>query len=403
MDFSKVRGVNLGNWLVLEKWMSPEVFEGTEAEDEIWLNRDLSEKECRRRMRLHRDSFMDRDDFRYIAAHGFNMVRIPVPFFVFGDRPPLNGCIDYLDQAFDWAEEFGMQILVDLHTVPGSQNGYDNGGITGVCKWCRNPDEVEFALTVLERLAGRYGTREGLYGIEVLNEPISWLVYTSAPTTGKARDKEEAKGSAYVPMSFLKPFYIEAYRRLRAFLPEEKTIVFHDGFRLKKWKNFFNENGMKNVCLDTHIYLYAMELFCPISHPFIHRVYIGMERRKIEKANRYTPVIVGEWCVCSKYAHRPGRTQYNAAYAASQAGEQPDERGRWIHFDEEADRIQRERFLAAYDLQTSAWEVGSGWFYWSYQMMRDRNKPFDKEWKESWDFCRCLEHGWIPDLSRRGN
>ena len=29
----------------------------------------------------------------------------------------------------------------------------DNGGITGVCKWCKDPKEVEFALTVLERLA----------------------------------------------------------------------------------------------------------------------------------------------------------------------------------------------------------------------------------------------------------
>ena len=34
------------------------------------------------------------------------------------------------------------------------------------------PEEVEFELSVLERLAERYGTREGLWGIEVINEPI---------------------------------------------------------------------------------------------------------------------------------------------------------------------------------------------------------------------------------------
>ena len=28
-----VTGVNLGNWLVLEKWMSPDLFAGTSAED----------------------------------------------------------------------------------------------------------------------------------------------------------------------------------------------------------------------------------------------------------------------------------------------------------------------------------------------------------------------------------
>ena len=32
-----IKGVNLGNWLVLEKWMSPKLFEGTNAEDETYF------------------------------------------------------------------------------------------------------------------------------------------------------------------------------------------------------------------------------------------------------------------------------------------------------------------------------------------------------------------------------
>ena len=30
----KLRGVNLGGWLVLEKWMTPSLFAGVQAEDE---------------------------------------------------------------------------------------------------------------------------------------------------------------------------------------------------------------------------------------------------------------------------------------------------------------------------------------------------------------------------------
>ena len=30
----KIKGVNLGNWLVLEKWMSSELFKGVDADDE---------------------------------------------------------------------------------------------------------------------------------------------------------------------------------------------------------------------------------------------------------------------------------------------------------------------------------------------------------------------------------
>ena len=40
----KVKGVNLGNWLVLEKWMSPALFAGTTAEDEYYLPRQLSKE-----------------------------------------------------------------------------------------------------------------------------------------------------------------------------------------------------------------------------------------------------------------------------------------------------------------------------------------------------------------------
>ena len=45
-----VKGVNLGNWLVLEKWMSPALFEGTTAEDEYHLPRQIGRASCRDRV-----------------------------------------------------------------------------------------------------------------------------------------------------------------------------------------------------------------------------------------------------------------------------------------------------------------------------------------------------------------
>lgn len=371
---NQIKGTNLGNWLVLEKWMSPGIFDGTGAEDEIWLGRKLPADILSAKLKEHRDSYVSEEDFAFIAKRGLNLVRIPVPFFIFGDRPPYPGCVEYLDKAFDWAEKYGLKILIDLHTVPGSQNGYDNGGITGVCKWCKNPDDVEFALTVLERLAKRYGARKGLYGIETLNEPISWLVYVTAPSTGKAADKEEAKGSGHVPMPFLKQFYREAYRRLRAILPKEKTIVFHDGFRLGSWGDFFVREGMENVALDTHIYVFAMENFVPIHKPWVYRIYIHSQKRLIERVQRHTPVIVGEWCICSRYAEK----QPEAAMPA-----------------EEADRVRRERYREMAAMQLDAWNRAAGHIYWSYQLLRSRTEEPDERWKESWDLSRCLMNGWL--------
>lgn len=369
----KIRGVNLGNWLVLEKWMQPELFAGTGAEDEVWLNRRMDPEELKEKMKKHRDTFITEADFRFLKGQGINLLRIPVPYFIFGDCRPFQGCIEYLDRAFEWAEAYGLQILIDLHTVPGSQNGYDNGGLTGVCKWCKNPQDVEFALQVLERLAQRYADREALFGIEVLNEPISWLVYVTAPSTGKAQDKEEAKGSGYVPAAFLENFYTEAYKRLRRILPEDKTIVFHDGFRLRRWGKFFRNANMKNVLLDTHIYIFAMESFVPFHFPWVYRLYVKSQQRLIARIKKDIPVVVGEWCICNRYAEkcRKGAEEKEAA----------------------EQRKNRYRRIAG--MQLSAWDTSAGWIYWSYKFRRDSSEKLDESWKESWDFSRCTLLGWM--------
>ena len=169
----EIKGVNLGNWLVLEKWMSPALFEGTTAEDEDHLPRQLSKEIYEARIRVHRSEYISERDFVSIKRMGMNAVRIPVPYFLFGDRAPFVGCIKELDQAFDWAEKYGLKVLIDLHTVPLSQNGFDNGGLCGVCRWSQTPEEVDFVLQVLEKLAIRYGQREALLGIEPVNEPIT--------------------------------------------------------------------------------------------------------------------------------------------------------------------------------------------------------------------------------------
>ena len=125
----KVKGVNLGNWLVLEKWMSPALFAGTTAEDEYYLPRQLSKEVYEARIKIHRSEYITERDFVTIKSMGMEAVRIPVPYFIFGDREPFIGCIEELDKAFNWAEAYGLQILIDLHTAPLGQNGFDNGGI----------------------------------------------------------------------------------------------------------------------------------------------------------------------------------------------------------------------------------------------------------------------------------
>ena len=128
-------------------------------------------------------------------------------------------------------------------------------------RWHRSPRAVAYALDVLVRLARRYRDHAALFGIEVLNEPIDWLTYAMSPSSRQAKDRSEARGSGPIPMAFLKRFYRETYHRLRPILAGNQVIVFHDGFRLGRWRDWFVREGMRGVMLDTHVYLVMAEQF----------------------------------------------------------------------------------------------------------------------------------------------
>lgn len=360
-----IKGVNLGNWLVLEKWMSPGLFDGTSAEDEVHLWRQLSETAARERFKVHRDTWIHERDFIYLAAHGIELIRIPVPYFIFGDVPPFIGCIEYLDRAFEWARAHGQQVLIDLHTVPGSQNGFDNGGICGVCTFHQKPENVEFALTVLERLAARYRDHPALWGVQVLNEPISRQLWDAIdiPTRYPAVDPEEAAGSEPVPTEFLKGFYRDAYQRIRAAAPNA-TVVFHDGFRIAEWKGFFTAPNFENVVLDTHLYL--MELTWTKGDHTLDQYLAYVADRfapAIREAAQDVPVMIGEWCLDTAAGEA-------SALAANE---------------------RRDYFRRIAEAQFRAWEPAVAWTYWSYKLHTSDRKH------DPWDMGRAIELGWLPD------
>jgi glucan 1,3-beta-glucosidase len=340
-----IRGVNLGNWLVLEKWMSPALFDGTDAEDETQLCTDLAGVRIEERLKVHRDSYITERDFAYLSAHGFDAVRLPVPWFVFGEQPPFVGCIEYVDRAMAWAEKYGIDVLVELHTVPDSQNGFDNGGLCGVCKWHLDPDHVELALTVLEELTSRYAGRPAFWGIGVLNEPVSQELWESAdiPTRYPPRDPEYARGSEGVPTDFLERFYLDAYRRIRS-RSRDVHVVFHDGFRLDEWGDFFTRSGFERFFVDTHLYL--MMLTFTAGDQTLER-YLDHVRTEfqplVRKKGGEMPLLVGEWCL--------------DPMATTIAGLSAAERHHYLRSIAEA--------------QLESWGGAEGWFFWSYKLLLD--------------------------------
>ncbi|MCA0294814.1 MAG: cellulase family glycosylhydrolase [Actinobacteria bacterium] len=361
-----IKGVNLGNWLVLEKWMSPDLFDGTDAEDETGLCHQLAPDVLAERYRTHRSTYLTERDFAQLAALGIEAVRIPVPYAVFGDAEPFVGCIEYLDKAFAWAAAHGLKVMIDLHTVPGSQNGFDNGGLCGVCRWHRSPADVEFVLDLLERLTARYRGHSAFWAIEVLNEPISEELWVGLdiPNRYPAADPVAAAESEPVPSDFLRTFYRDAYRRIRA-VDADVTIVFHDGFRLAEWGDFFRDAGFENYLLDTHLYLMVHTWLSGEDDLAGYLRYVDTEfTPALTAAAEHSPLIVGEWCLNTS--------------AEAIVTESADTR-RAYH-----------RQIA--DAQLSAWQGTQGWFFWSYKLQVSGPAL------DGWDFGTSAALGYLPAL-----
>ena len=207
-----------------------ELFDGTEAEDEYHLLLELGDK-AESIIKKHRDTFITEDDFQWLSDTGINSVRLPVGHWHFDGTSPYFASDEYVEWAFEMAEKYDLTILLDIHAAQGCQNGFDNGGLSGVMEWHKNTEYIDHTIKFAEDLAEKYGDEPSLLGIQLLNEP-HWDI----------------------EIEIIQDYYTKAYFSVRKYLNEDKVIVIHDAFRLDQWKNFMQDSQYKNVILDTHFY-----------------------------------------------------------------------------------------------------------------------------------------------------
>lgn len=272
-------GVNLAGWLVLESWATPELFTGTGALDEAGLVRALGPKRYAEHLRQHRETFVTERDFARIATRGFDCVRLPVPWYVFGKRGPLpggfQGCVTQVDHAFDWAESHGLGILLDLAEVPVVDDGF------GAASMVSHPMSRNAAIAVLCALAKRYASRPALMGIEVLDEPVPQVRHGFSISEG-------------IPLHALRNFYRDAYDAIRRVAPESCAVVISDAGLPGSWKGFMAQRRYTNVWLDCHLYHFAADINA--SGPTGARILVERSRKALSAARSSgLPVIVGEW------------------------------------------------------------------------------------------------------------
>ncbi|RVW56256.1 putative glucan 1,3-beta-glucosidase A [Vitis vinifera] len=129
-------------------------------------------------MKEHWSTFIVEDDFKFISENGLNAVRIPVGWWIACDPTPpspfVGGSLYALDNAFTWARKYKVNVIIDLHAAPGSQNGWEHSASRdGSQEWGKTDQNIQKTVAVIEFLTARYADNPSLYAVELINEPLS--------------------------------------------------------------------------------------------------------------------------------------------------------------------------------------------------------------------------------------
>ena len=326
-------GVNLGGWLVAEKWMTPSVFAKCEAGDEYTL---VQTDRGRRQLATHHRVFIQESDIEWLASHGINALRVPVGYWLFDgvydDGIAGEASIDYLDAVVAWAEKYQMRVLIDLHAAPGSQNGHDHSGRTGKAAWYRSAQHRKKTLEVLVQIAERYREHGAVWGIELLNEPRMGLFQMK-----------------------LRAFYRQAYAAIRAAGRPGLVVVFHDAFTPRLMSGaLWSYDPSFPVMMDIHWYQF-LDIWRRVRPREWYFGFVSRRGRMLERVRQRHGVIVGEWSAVLSHEFLRGT-------------------------DEETRTIWQREHVAR---QLAAYSMLDGWFYWSYKT----------EGEGEWNFRSMVEQG----------
>ncbi|GAC1372281.1 MAG: hypothetical protein NVSMB30_12880 [Hymenobacter sp.] len=208
-----LRGCNLGGWLLQESYILKTDTLNSQGQIKRGLLRGMPEAEMERFYEQYRAGFVTKADIDFLAAQGFNCVRLPFHYDLFltaaqrsartqalrdprqvdayvqalstwydgdqlfSDPATLEG-FRQIDQVLAWCAANKLYVVLDLHAAPGGQ-GSDrniNDNLLPLDLWKRRDARgrliyQDITVRLWQRLAARYRTDGRVAMYDFINEP----------------------------------------------------------------------------------------------------------------------------------------------------------------------------------------------------------------------------------------
>ena len=188
-----LKGINAGQILLQEGWMSPFALEPLKNQDGSWVtdadgnlqypefteeefraglyaNPNLAGYDPEELMGYYYSCFFTEEDFRIIKEElGLNTIRLPFYYLnILNEDLSLKNedeAFAYLDWFIERAAQSELYVVLDLHGAPGSQNGYEHSGVA-------------------QRVAGLWTSQENLNATVALWQFVSHHYSRTRPDLG---------------------------------------------------------------------------------------------------------------------------------------------------------------------------------------------------------------------------
>jgi len=418
-----IRGVNLGGVLVPEPYLTPSLFAITSCSgfyssqtnlavldasdcspilpypvDLSTLTAALGTARSAAHLQQHYDSFLTQTEVDELRSYGVTHLRLPVPHYCLGDidlatetyvsdgcRSALHRILGFVRSANERIDAGdAMGVFVDVHTAPGSQNGFDNSGLLlpqpTSLGFCGDSVNVDRMLRIVEALAisiNASGYTDVVSGVGPINE-----VFKDCP------------------METMRSFNDDAFDILRTTLPPTTTIFLPDLFNASRFNDgYWKDSTHDDTAVDSHYY----HVFNDEPRGFNQRQHIAFVcGRNFRDATS---------CCDDGVAGGTGGIgriigEYSAAFDTLPSAKLVDVMRSYESGDPilENDRIispGRRRFLRKFvEAQIVAYEGDDedndddnmrGHFFWNF---KTEGGAFAE-----WNFLRGVREGWIPQYS----
>jgi endoglucanase len=327
----KLRGVNLGGWLMMENFMIG--FPGVESSMRAAMARELGPGRAHFFFERLLEHFLTESDIAFLASLGMNGVRLNVNYRHFeSDENPfhyLESGFKRVDQVLEWCGKYGVYVVLDLHAVQGFQNSdwhCDNSSRHSFF-WHDKLFQDRF-VALWEEFARRYKGNPVVAGYGLMNEPLT------GEFIGRFDDNHEPEWEV------INRVYRRAVNAIRAIDPDHIICLEGDQFSVKF-------SGLDAPFADNLVYNshnYNASTFGPGSYPGL----IGGERWDTARQEKHFLVDMEGTGFCQMHQVPLWVSEFGAAFSA--------------------DPVELTDRLRALDEQMDMFDkYGAHWSLWTYK------------------------------------